>query len=289
MKYSLPLCLFLFIPWLQIAYSGHHLSTYPFISDMTFMNIVDREHNLAATQPGEIVYEDNLSIEHFFQRKHPIIPNPYILISHGGWHSVPGNFAKFLEDPKLIAWFGKNAVIKHPKLHQLPIGIPNRAYCDVDSLIQTIKNAVEPTKRRTDKLVYLNMTIGCNPKERNAALKLKNKEFSTYSDRVSQKQYFTELAQHRFVASPNGLGIDCHRTWEALLVGTIPIVTKSPITALFDDLPVLIIEDWNQITREFLEEKFVEITSKSYNLEKLYADYWFNKIREVQRDFRGQR
>ena len=29
---------------------------------------------------------------------------------------------------------------------------------------------------------------------------------------------------HRFVLSPPGHGLDCHRTWEAILLGAIPIV-----------------------------------------------------------------
>ena len=40
----------------------------------------------------------------------------------------------------------------------------------------------------------------------------------------------TTLQQHAhfaFVASPSGNGLDCHRTWEALLLRSIPIVKVS--------------------------------------------------------------
>jgi len=31
-----------------------------------------------------------------------------------------------------------------------------------------------------------------------------------------------------FTLSPAGAGLDCHRTWEALLLGSIPVVLRSP-------------------------------------------------------------
>ncbi len=231
-------------------------------------------------------------LERFFRDTHPRINAPYILITHGGWPSIPGKLEHCLDDPKIIAWFGKNIDRNHPKLHPLPIGLANNnTPCGNTNVVkEAITSAPSPTARRTDKLVYMNMTIRCNPKERGAALNtLREKEFCQFSKRKPFPQYIKELSQFRFVVSPHGIGIDCHRTWEAMLVGTIPIVRRSSIVELFDDLPVLIIDSWDELTRELLEEKFEEITSKSYNLKKLYADYWFNQIRKVQQKYRSQK
>ena len=260
-----------------------HHSTYPFPSDNTFRCFCNHGDPVINNAKGDIMYISNFRIDHFFSKIHPHIRAPYILISHEGWHSVPGAFGKYLDDPKLIAWFAKNVDRTHPKLFPLPIGIPNKQYIGGNlTIIQnTIRNAKPTTQRRNDKLIYLNLTIGSN---RQAAVKaLKNKPFTFYQERVPFAQYMNQLSQFKFVASPNGLGVDCHRTWEAMLVGTIPIVTRSSICKMFDDLPVLIIDSWDQVTREFLEEKFEEITSKSYNLKKLYADYWFDQISQIQK------
>ena len=82
--------------------------------------------------------------------------------------------------------------------------------------------------------------------------------------------------------SPPGRGLDCHRTWECLMVGTIPILIHSPIDSMFDDLPVLFInqEDIHQITIEYLNQKYIEIMSRKdeYNFNKLYTPYWKNEI-----------
>ena len=96
------------------------------------------------------------------------------------------------------------------------------------------------------------------------------------------EEYLSVLSTYRFCMSPPGNGIDCHRTWECLMVGTIPILIHSPLDSLFDDLPVLLIqrEDINLITTEYLNQKYIEILSRKdeYNFAKLYTPYWKREI-----------
>jgi len=58
--------------------------------------------------------------------------------------------------------------------------------------------------------------------------------------------------EYAFVASPYGNGFDCHRTWEALCLGCIPIVKISPLDRLFANLPVLL----NTTLKEFTSRTF---------------------------------
>ena len=62
------------------------------------------------------------------------------------------------------------------------------------------------------------------------------------------------------------------------MVGTIPIVLSSSINDLYKDLPVIIVSNWESVTKEFLEKKYIEIHKSTYNFEKIYTDYWINKI-----------
>ena len=59
--------------------------------------------------------------------------------------------------------------------------------------------------------------------------------------------------------SPPGYGVDCHRTWEALALGSIPIVL-APASCprgwqnpLFGGLRVITVRSWAEITQEALE------------------------------------
>jgi hypothetical protein len=82
------------------------------------------------------------------------------------------------------------------------------------------------------------------------------------------------------VASPRGNGEDCHRTWEALVLGCIPIVKSSPLDPLYDDLPVLIVKDWKDITEDMLKNTIELFSKQDFKMEKLTLDYWKNLINE---------
>jgi hypothetical protein len=94
------------------------------------------------------------------------------------------------------------------------------------------------------------------------------------------ENYLVALREHKFALSPPGRGLDTHRTWEALMVGTIPIVIRSPLDILYDQLPVLIIDDWSIITPEYLEQRWQEFQKGTYDFSRLYAPYWKEKLRE---------
>ena len=98
---------------------------------------------------------------------------------------------------------------------------------------------------------------------------------------VTNPLYYHLINKYKFILSPPGAGPDCHRTWEALYIGCIPIVISSSINELYEDLPILVINDWNEINKEFLEQKYIEIRGKKergeYNMDKLYLQYWLDK------------
>ena len=88
------------------------------------------------------------------------------------------------------------------------------------------------------------------------------------------------IYEHKFVFAPRGRGIDTHRMWESLYLRTIPIVRKTTAMKDFYDLPILFIDNWDDITEEYLEIKYQEIINKKYNIEKINVNYWINRIKE---------
>jgi hypothetical protein len=90
--------------------------------------------------------------------------------------------------------------------------------------------------------------------------------------------------QYPLWLSPRGNGIDCHRTWEALYLDIIPIVWHSTLDSLYENLPIIIINDLNEINEEFLRKKLHEIALKKlqqppiYQYEKLRNAFWHQMI-----------
>ena len=111
-------------------------------------------------------------------------------------------------------------------------------------------------------------------------------EYKNYCFKVTERlpfpEYMKQMSDFKFSLSPRGYGPDTYRTWEALMVGSIPIVHTSQLDSLYADLPIVIVDNWETITQEFLEKKYKEITSKKWPIDKLFMEYW------VRADFGSQ-
>jgi hypothetical protein len=137
--------------------------------------------------------------------------------------------------------------------------------------------------KQDKNLVYMNFNISTYPQERQQVFNLfQHKEWVTkgiIENTIEGRTIFLqEIRNHTFVLCPRGNGVDTHRLWETLYMGSIPIVKKDIALKDFEDLPICFINDWSEITLEFLVEQKQQILSKSWNIQKLKISYWIDKI-----------
>ena len=97
-------------------------------------------------------------------------------------------------------------------------------------------------------------------------------------NKIKRLNTWVNQSKYAFVISPHGGGYDCHRTWEALCLGCIPIMKKSRISHLFDDLPVLIVDAWGDISENLLRSTIEDFKDKKFNVEKLNLSYWVKQF-----------
>ena len=100
--------------------------------------------------------------------------------------------------------------------------------------------------------------------------------------RLNQLSLYRAYGEHAFVVSPFGRGRDCYRTWEALLMGAVPIVKSSPLDQVFDGFPVAIVQDWSEVTQENLarwHSRFAHAWDDGEVERRLTLSYWTNQIR----------
>jgi hypothetical protein len=261
-------------------------SSYPYISGDTFRAFCDHiyDEKCKVVIPDQVKYGDTIFLKtdyigEFFEYVHPNILNPYILLTHNSDYSVPREFGYILDDPKLIAWFGQNVEgYSHPKLHPIPIGIANSHWGH--GSIETVALMQKKTKGcGKNMLLYMNFSPSTYHVLRPYVFNLfYDKPFCVVSSPKDFGLYLVDVAHSKFVISPRGNGLDCHRTWEALYMGAIPIVESSLIDPLFQELPVVVINDWTEVTQEFLEAQWEEMSKTEYQLDRMYADYWFKLI-----------
>ena len=92
---------------------------------------------------------------------------------------------------------------------------------------------------------------------------------------IEKDKYFEELPKYRFVISPEGNGIDCHRHYEALMAKCIPIVEDSAlIRAKYGNAPILYTRDYSEITQDYLEQKYAEMLDQRWDFSRLFMSSW---------------
>lgn len=105
---------------------------------------------------------------------------------------------------------------------------------------------------------------------------LKDKNFNMFlKQKMNRKNTWKICTNFKFIISPHGNGLDCHRTYEAMILGSIPIVKSSSLDIIYKELPVIILNDWSDINIDNLVEQSNNIINKSKKL--LTLEYW-NKL-----------
>ena len=181
----------------------------------------------------------------------------------------------------LLKWYSQNVNVRHQKIESIPIGLENNCWFPDVKKYERIKEIAQ-RKKTYKNLLYVNHNIATNPPERTAPYKLfSNKKWATVehgANGVNFNNYLENLHSHKFILCPEGNGIDTHRTWESLYIGSIPIEKRNFNNVFYEDLPICFVNKWEDITEEFLNCEYERILHEEWNLDKMYFDYWKNKI-----------
>lgn len=94
------------------------------------------------------------------------------------------------------------------------------------------------------------------------------------------RDYFSTISNYKFVISPEGNGIDCHRHYEALIAGCIPIVEEHPgIREKYGNCPILYTRNYMEITPAYLEMKYNEMLDKEWDFSKLFLSNYSEEMK----------
>ena len=231
---------------------------------------------------------------------------PFVIFTYSDATAIDDNIEKsteILNSPNLLHWYAQN-LTKHdnPKLSIMPIGIdyhstaeqksgyewmaPKETPVQQEKLLFDLQKVAKPLNQREKKL-YCNFYISINrhpnrygAKDRADALEqIPERLLINEKDKVLRADSWKKMSETAFVVSPHGNGLDCYRTWEALALGCIVIVKKSSIVPLYNNLPVLIVDNWSDINEELLDKTINDYTNKTFNLDSITYKYWIDKIK----------
>lgn len=263
-----------------------------------------------AVQDGDLVWMRLIALPQFVDEALPRIRARFGLVTGDEDWSIPGSFSgseRLLQSPKLLAWHTQNLddAGRHCKLHLVPIGLdfhtisngPKWGHAQAtpaeqEAELEALRREMPPSAARLP-LAHADFHFSKNKDQvwgddRDTVQRALQDNPSVVFQQLKLRRIdlWREKTRYAFVVSPHGNGLDCHRTWESLVLGNIVIVKRSSLDPLYEGLPVVIVDDWREINQENLATWHAKHAPAFHDpevLARLTNDYWIARARRITR------
>jgi hypothetical protein len=283
-------------------------------------NLISRLADFVNVREGELVWVRLSWLRSFVKQVLPLVKGEFILVTGDSDSCVPSEVMPearaILASRNVLHWFTQNydGSMVGERISAFPIGIDFHMLSErpiwgedvstpaqQEQVLRSIRANLPALKDRIAK-VYVDFAwqqgLGLrhyrrfhplkgtkfHENRRKVARKMrKNESAFCQTGPLPRNQMWQTRGQYAFVLSPHGMGLDCHRTWEALALGHIVLVCSSAIDPLFVDLPVICLKSWDDITAENLTKWQSRYATETPTDEKLTTRYWVERMRSAVR------
>lgn len=231
------------------------------------------------TKPPRTIFVHNLMLSHFVESTFKFMNKSwsFVLVTGGTDQTIPANtgdvrygrtglrgfndpnsggayFQQLVNSPQLIHWFAENRDISHEKMSSLPTG-NSQTHPDDRS---DYPYQVMPLEQRPLSIMNADrIRSGPQWNKRwqvhawctNNSLCLQPFEGKyDKSEGMTKRDFYDHMVSVPFIACVQGGGLDpSPKAWEALLLGTIPIIERNQIVDGYERLPVAIVDKWEDV------------------------------------------
>ena len=179
--------------------------------------------------------------------------------------------------------------IIHKKIHHYPIGLDLHSPKFLLDFNQEdkIKYYEDIRKSRTEYIadkIFCDSYLSKTHSDRDKMYQKikKNRKIIFLQEKLDFKKIIVKYRKYKFIISPRGNGLDCHRTWELFLLGCIVIMESSPLDDMWinNNLPVVILKDYNELNDNLSEKlktwykKYNKLTHINNIMPKFKNSYW---------------
>lgn len=268
--------------------------------DMTWVSLQHDFSENKRSKPPATIYVCTDALPHFCIEVLPKINWKFNLVSGDSDTAVSPEiqgdaFFSIISSPHLNSWFAQNKKVSFDRLFSLPIGLDfHTLWSDPlafgggpllpSSQESQLRSAFGNSPFLGDRTLkmYCNWHFQLNRGNRLGCLNMVDKNLCHFEEQPCNRyQTWINQSHYAFVLSPEGGGMDCHRTWEALTLGCIPIVKRSAFSDLFQNLPVLIVDDWSDIDLEMLINFHALHQDTHLNIQELTMHHWAGKVSKL--------
>ena len=246
---------------------------------------------------------------------HRLLRNvPHVLVIVDEDCSFTRHMFDAIDSDNLVAVHAQNLEFAHERCHALPLGVGRTVTrsarynsppweelgLSIDEVLRAVNLADVDAKAPS---IYINCARSSNRVALLDALQSRADDASNESDagapfvvfapykqnasgrysREDFRDYLLEMSRYRFTLCPPGNGFDCFRVWEALLVGSVPIVPESPFWDGFpSDMPLLRCQDMvAELTPARCEEEWtsrLRDQMATFDRTVLSTSYWERSV-----------
>jgi len=294
------------VPTLAGVMASHNLPS-DLIADADFHREIE---------DGQLVWVRLSWLKSFAKQVLPRVKNRFVLVTGDSDSCVPSEVmpeaCSILQCKYLVHWYTQNYDGSMPgeKISPIPIGIDFHMLSEKpmwgenvaspmqqEEILESIRQRLDPLALRLPK-VYVDFAwqrrLGLlhyrryHPlrgtsfweNRRRIAKIMCGKEIAfCQSFPLRRTEMWRERGRYAFVLSPHGMGLDCHRTWEALALGHIVLVPSSSLDSLYANLPVIALNRWDEITPEHLGKWLSRYTGFEGKADALTTAYWIHRMR----------
>ena len=281
-------------------------------------NLISDPQRYARIQDGDLVWIRVAWLKSFAKKVLPLVNARFVLVTGDSDSCIPSELPHevraLLDSPKITRWYAQNydGSDRSGKLLPIPIGIdfhmlsekpiwgesqssPEQQEAQLKALLQQL-----PSIEHRIPAVYVDFPwrqgfglfnyrrfhplVGTKFRElrRKVAQALRHNVCVVFqNDPLPRSQMWRIRGQYAFVLSPHGIGLDCHRTWEALALGHIVLVPSSSLDPMYEGLPLVPLHAWNEISPANLQQWLEKFRGFSGLSDGLLSRYWISKMRSV--------
>ncbi len=269
-------------------------------------------------QDGELVWVRLSWVKSFVKQVLPLVTGRFVLVTGDSDSCVPSELMSeaqaILECRKIVHWYTQNydGSMASDRISPIPIGIDFHMLSErpiwgesisspaqQEQRLGSIRQGLPALRNRIPK-VYVDFAwqqaLGLrhyrryhplkgttfHDSRRRIARKMQKNELTfCQAGPLSRSRMWQERGVYAFVLSPHGMGLDCHRTWEALALGHIVLVPTSSLNSLYTDLPVVTLKSWSDITARNLMNWQSVYADRNGASEKLATRYWVERMKST--------
>jgi len=210
---------------------------------------------------------------------------PALVLHNGDFPPNPEQIAELLSSHWRV--FCPNLVEPAANTTALPVGLENLHH-EKNGLVtcflkrRELNQKMLPEPPRSFE-IFCSFNVSTNPNERELVAQLvRSSRHKFWDKQLRPSDFKDQISKSFFVLSPPGNGLDCHRTWEAIYLGAVPIIRRGTLSAsLAGFLPVWEVDDWEDALNASPAQLWeVHAEKKIISSRLAYYTHWQSLIRD---------